>query len=421
MTSASVACLRRDLRCPIVTCYSSLRKRLHSLHLGFKQSSEVRYEQRASRRVPPRVRVATASYQIEGAPHAERRDAVDLGRLGPTLPSAIDDSSDGCRRLRVVPRSRTGRRPGPGRPRRAGRLATPWPGRRIMPDGGAEVCRQGLQLLPGSCWSTDCTNVEITPIATLAHWDLARVPRGPRAAGCCARPRSDCADYAEHRPYTTNSVTRCACGSNPRQGAVVLSFSRLHLGRHAPGKQVGGEGAAARLTTCSSAAASRPRAAARRRPGAALGMVLACRVRRCSPRSSPRCRPSPPTESTRSATACGSHPSSTAPLVSRAPSASLPVLEDPDLVSPSDLDLVRGSADWLGVNYCSPAPVAEGTGDEARAPTREAAADVAAFPGVPLDFRFAPRHPRAPTSTGSRRRQPGAAAGRRPQTPPGSH
>ena len=69
-----------------------------------------------------------------------------------------------------------------------------------------------------------------------------------------------------------------------------------------------------------------------------------------------------------------------------------PVLEDPDLVRPGDLDLVRGSADWLGVNYYTPARVAEAT-DECETTDTGGDADVAAFPGV-ADFRFAPRHPR---------------------------
>ena len=32
---------------------------------------------------------------------------------------------------------------------------------------------------------------------------------------------------------------------------------------------------------------------------------------------------------------------------------------------PGDLDLIRGSADWLGVNYYTPARVAEATGEYA--------------------------------------------------------
>ena len=59
---------------------------------------------------------------------------------------------------------------------------------------------------------------------------------------------------------------------------------------------------------------------------------------------------------------------------------------------PGDLDLVRGSADWLGINYYTPARVAEAT-DECETIDTGGDADIAAFPGVD-DFRFAPRHPR---------------------------
>jgi beta-glucosidase len=66
-----------------------------------------------------------------------------------------------------------------------------------------------------------------------------------------------------------------------------------------------------------------------------------------------------------------------------------PVLADPDVVRDGDLDLARGSADWLGINYYTPArvdlpdPSATGAGGDA---------DVADFPGVP-QFRFTPRTP----------------------------
>jgi beta-glucosidase len=69
-----------------------------------------------------------------------------------------------------------------------------------------------------------------------------------------------------------------------------------------------------------------------------------------------------------------------------------PVLEDPHLVRPGDLDLVRGSADWLGVNYYTPARVATDADEPTTADTA-GVGDVAAYPGVG-DFRFAPRHPR---------------------------
>ena len=89
-----------------------------------------------------------------------------------------------------------------------------------------------------------------------------------------------------------------------------------------------------------------------------------------------------------------------------------PVLEDPDLVRPGDLDLVRGSADWLGVNYYTPARVAEATGESAtdRHRGRRRRRRLPRRRGLPV--RASP--PAHRHGLGGRRRQPRAAAGRHP-------
>jgi beta-glucosidase len=62
-------------------------------------------------------------------------------------------------------------------------------------------------------------------------------------------------------------------------------------------------------------------------------------------------------------------------------------LGDPGLVRDGDLDLVRGSADWLGINYYTPARV--DTGDAAAGGLGD---DPSAYPGIDgLSFR--PRQP----------------------------
>src|SRR5215213_1282923 len=66
-----------------------------------------------------------------------------------------------------------------------------------------------------------------------------------------------------------------------------------------------------------------------------------------------------------------------------------PVLADSSVVRDGDLETVRGSADWLGVNYYTPARVDldDGSGDVSGGD-----AGVEEFPGVP-PFRFTPRPP----------------------------
>lgn len=67
--------------------------------------------------------------------------------------------------------------------------------------------------------------------------------------------------------------------------------------------------------------------------------------------------------------------------------ASGPVLDDPDLVQPGDLEQIRGSASWLGINYYFPFRIAA-HGDGHAGPGQE----VADFPGVGT-FEPAPRPP----------------------------
>jgi len=70
-----------------------------------------------------------------------------------------------------------------------------------------------------------------------------------------------------------------------------------------------------------------------------------------------------------------------------------PVLADPAIVRDGDLDLVRGSADWLGVNYYTPARVdLDDGGGTAPGDAAGGDAGVEEFPGVEA-FRFTPRSP----------------------------
>ena len=129
--------------------------------------------------------------------------------------------------------------------------------------------------------------------------------------------------------------------------AAYLGYA---AGIHAPGRKEGGGRApgAHHLNLAHGLAAARLHEAGvtdvghRAQPGAVLAR---------DSRRPPMLRP---TSSTPYATGSGSAPSSTGRYDEQACCAVAPVLADPELVRDGDLALVRGSADWLGVNYYTP-------------------------------------------------------------------
>jgi beta-glucosidase len=64
--------------------------------------------------------------------------------------------------------------------------------------------------------------------------------------------------------------------------------------------------------------------------------------------------------------------------------------DDSNVVRDGDLALVQGSADWLGVNYYTPARVDVGGDDTVSGAVGQ---DTSAYPGI-TGLRFAPREPR---------------------------
>ena len=111
--------------------------------------------------------VATASYQIEGAPEADGKGPSIWDTLT-LVPGAIDDGSDGTVACASYPD------PGPdidlvtGLGVRWYRFSVSWP--RIVPDGGVEVNKRGFdyyeRLVDG------LLERGVTPMATLYDWDL---------------------------------------------------------------------------------------------------------------------------------------------------------------------------------------------------------------------------------------------------------
>ena len=319
--------------------------------------------------------VATASYQIEGAPAADGRSPSIWDTLT-RVPGAIDDGSDGSVACGSYPD------PGPDIDLVAGlgvgwyRFSVSWP--RIVPDGG-EVNKLGLdyyeRLVDG------LLERSVTPMATLYHWDLPQSleDRG----GWLARDTAErFADYAVAVHDRLGDRVRLWATLNEPWCSAYLGYAS---GRHAPGKQVGDE--AHRATH--HLLLAHGLASERLHEGGADGVGIVLNLTPVLPETEAAAEAADGVDAIRNRVWLG-------PLVDGTYDAGTlrvaPVLEDPELVRPGDLDLVRGSADWLGVNYYTPARVAE-LADESTPIDTGGDADIAAFPGV-AGFRFAPRHPR---------------------------
>src|SRR4051794_35171056 len=320
--------------------------------------------------------VATASYQIEGAPDADGKGASIWDTLT-RVPGAIDDGSDGSVACGSYPE------PGPDIDLVAGlgvrwyRFSISWP--RIVPDGAGEVNKRGLdyyeRLVDG------LLEHDLAPTATLYHWDLPQALEDH--GGWLVRETAErFAEYAMVVHDRLGDRVRLWATMNEPWCSAYLGYAS---GRHAPGKQVGSEAhrAAHHLLLGHALASSQMRDAGADGVGIVLNLtpVLA--------EDGAAAVVADGVDAIRNRIWLG-------PLIDGTYDAGTrrvaPVLDDPELVRPGDLELIHASADWLGVNYYTPARVAEAPGEYATIDTG-GDADVAAFPGVD-DFRFAPRHPR---------------------------
>jgi beta-glucosidase len=320
--------------------------------------------------------VATASYQIEGATEADGRGPSIWDTLTRT-PGAIDDGSDGS----VACASYPDPAPDIDLVDRLGagwyRFSIAWP--RILPDGMGEVNKRGLdyyeRLVDG------LLERDIVPSATLYHWDLPQTleDRG----GWLVRGTAErFAEYAVVVHDRLGDRVRLWATMNEPWCSAYLGYAS---GRHAPGKRLGPEAhrAAHHLLLGHALAASRMREAGADSVGIVLNLTPVL------PEGEGTAGAADGVDAIRNRVWLG-------PLVDGAYDAGTmrvaPALADPELVRPGDLEAIRGSADWLGVNYYTPARVAEAT-TESVADDPGGDADVDAFPGVE-PFRFAPRHPR---------------------------
>ena len=312
--------------------------------------------------------VATSAYQIEGA--------VTAGGRGPSIwdtfcarPGAIADGSDGAVACDHVNRldddldlvARLGVS--------SYRFSLAWP--RIQPDGRT-VEPRGLDLYDRLVDGVLARG--LTPLPTLYHWDL---PQALEDAG--GWPHRDTAErFAAYAAVVgdrlADRVTAWATHNEP----WCAAFLGYAAGVHAPGRREpqAAFAAAHHLLLGHGLATAALRAAS---SSAQVGIVLNLAPVHLEPGGEVAAVDRVDAVQNRlwlDALVDGRYP---------------PVLEalaDPTLVRPADLDGVRGSLDWLGLNYYTPYRVgaldgASGSG---------VGQDADAYPGAP-PFAFAPRPP----------------------------
>ena len=320
---------------------------------------------------------ATASYQVEGA------SAVD-GK-GPSIwdtfsrvPGAVVDGGDGTVACDSYHRVDEDADLVAGLGVGWYRFSVAWP--RVVPDGRGTVDLRGLDYYDRLVDAVLARGVH--PLVTLYHWDLPQALED--GGGWLVRDTAErFADYAtvvhEHlrdRVAVWSTLNEPWC-------SAYLGYA---AGIHAPGRREGGDAhrAAHHLMLAHGLAAARLHEAGADSVGIALNLAPVWPDR-------PEARQvADGVDAIRNRVWLG-------PLVDGAYDEGVlrvaPVLADPGVVRDGDLELVRGSADWLGVNYYTPARVDTASSAGGAAPDGGGDAEVSAFPGV-ADLRFTPRHPR---------------------------
>src|SRR5659263_232848 len=176
--------------------------------------------------------VASAAYQIEGAPEADGK-GPSIWDTFTRVPGAVDDASDGSIACASYPD------PGPDIELVSGlgvghyRFSISWP--RIVAEGAGAVQKRGLdyydRLVDG------LLERGIGPIATLYHWDLPQALED-RGGWLVRETAEHFADYAMVVHDRLADRVRVWATHNEPWCAAYLGYGS---GRHAPGKQVGAQ------------------------------------------------------------------------------------------------------------------------------------------------------------------------------------
>lgn len=319
--------------------------------------------------------VASAAYQVEGATTEDGR-GVSIWDTFAARPGAVVDGSDGTVACDSYHRFDEDADLVAGLGVDHYRFSIAWP--RVVPAGSGPVEARGLAYYDRLVDALLARGV--APMATLYHWDLPQ-PLEDRGGWLERDTAERFADYAAAvHEHLGDRVHLWATHNEPWCAAYVGYGS----GRHAPGRQEGGR----THVTAHHLLLGHGLAAARLHEAGADAVGIVLNLTPVWPDRPEAADVADGVDAIRNRVWLG-------PLVDGAYDEGTlrvaPVLADPAVVRDGDLDLVRGSADWLGVNYYTPARV-DLPGD---APTDGPAggdAGVEEFPGV-APFRFTPRPP----------------------------
>jgi beta-glucosidase len=317
---------------------------------------------------------ATASYQIEGATTEDGR-GVSIWDTFAATPGATRDGKDGsiacdsyhryAEDVALVADLGVGWY----------RFSVAWP--RIIPTGTGAVEQRGLAYYDRLV--DTLLERGVTPTGTFYHWDLPQTLED--AGGWLNRDTAYAfADYAQVVHDRLGDRVKVWATHNEPWCAAYLGYA---AGVHAPGRREGGDAhrAAHHLMLGHGLAAQALHAAGSRDVGIVLNLA-----------------PVWPEPGTPASAADGVDAVRNRvwldPLVDGAYDEGLlrvaPELASPELVRDGDLDLIKGSADWVGVNYYTPVrpgPVVATPDGEERHPETDA------YPGVePVTFHV--RDPR---------------------------
>jgi beta-glucosidase len=316
---------------------------------------------------------ATASYQVEGSTTADGR-GNSIWDTFTARPGAIKDGSDGSDACASYERLDEDLELLAGLGVAYYRFSVAWP--RVQPTGSGAVEPRGLayydRLVDG------LLSRGIAPMATLYHWDLPQPLED--AGGWPERATAErFADYAaivhEHLGdrvgvWTTHNEPWCS---------AYLGYA---AGVHAPGRRepAAAHRAAHHLLLGHGLAAARLHDAGADTVGIVLNLTPVW------PERPEAADAADGVDAIHNRVWLG-------PLVDGAYDERLralaPPLDDGDVVRDGDLALVQGSADYLGVNYYTPARI--DVGDDGG--NGAVGQDTSAYPGV-TGLRFAPREPR---------------------------
>jgi beta-glucosidase len=314
--------------------------------------------------------VATSAYQVEGAV-AEDGRGPSVWDVFAARPGSVKDGSDGAVACDSYHRLDEDLDLLVELGVSAYRFSVSWP--RVQPDGRGRTERRGLDYYDRLVDGLLARGVRAFP--TLYHWDLPQALED--AGGWPARDTA--ARFADYAAVVAERLADRVQAWGTHNEPWCTAFLGYAAGVFAPGRREPEAAYATAHHLLLSHALAR-QAIRAVQPAAQVGLVLNLAPVWREDDGDPAAADHVDAVQNRlwlDPLARGEYPSA----------LRSPALGPHGVVLDGDLDLVRGSADWLGVNYYTPFRVgAPGTGGSG------VGQDAAAYPGGP-DFAFRPRGP----------------------------